>query len=53
MRVLAIDLGDRRTGFASGDDVVFIVQPLAVVARCEARPAVAKIDREEAHRGRG
>lgn len=31
MRYLAIDLGDKRTGFASGDDVVGIVQPLAVV----------------------
>jgi putative Holliday junction resolvase len=30
MRFLAIDLGDRRTGFASGDDVVGIVQPLFV-----------------------
>lgn len=31
MRCLAIDLGDRRTGFASGDDVLAIVQPLFVV----------------------
>ena len=31
MRYLCIDLGDRRTGFASGDDVVGIVQPLEVV----------------------
>lgn len=31
MRYLAIDLGDRRTGFAAGDDVVGLVQPLAVV----------------------
>lgn len=30
MRYLAIDLGDKRTGFASGDDVVGIVQPLLV-----------------------
>ncbi|MSR41347.1 MAG: Holliday junction resolvase RuvX [Phycisphaerales bacterium] len=30
MRYLCIDLGDRRTGFASGDDVVGIVQPLEV-----------------------
>lgn len=30
MRYLAIDLGDKRTGFASGDDVVGIVQPLFV-----------------------
>lgn len=31
MRFLAIDLGDKRTGFAAGDDVVGLVQPLAVV----------------------
>ncbi|MFM7134343.1 MAG: Holliday junction resolvase RuvX [Planctomycetota bacterium] len=31
MRFLAIDLGDRRTGFASGEDVLGIVQPLRVV----------------------
>lgn len=31
MRFLAIDLGDKRTGFAAGDDVVWLVQPLAVV----------------------
>ena len=31
MRYLAIDLGDKRTGFAAGDDVVGLVQPLAVV----------------------
>jgi putative Holliday junction resolvase len=30
MRYLAIDLGDKRTGFASGDDVVGLVQPLFV-----------------------
>jgi putative Holliday junction resolvase len=31
MRYLAIDLGDKRTGFAAGDDVVGLVQPLSVV----------------------
>ena len=30
MGSLAIDLGDKRTGFASGDDVVGLVQPLFV-----------------------
>ena len=30
MRYLAIDLGDKRTGFAAGDDVVGLVQPLHV-----------------------
>jgi len=31
VRYLAIDLGDKRTGFAAGDDVVGLVQPLSVV----------------------
>ncbi len=31
MRYLAIDLGDKRTGFAAGDDVVGLVQPISVV----------------------
>ena len=31
MRYLAIDLGGKRTGLASGDDVTGIVQPLTVV----------------------
>jgi putative Holliday junction resolvase len=31
MRYLAIDLGDKRTGFAAGDDVIGLVQPLSVV----------------------
>jgi putative Holliday junction resolvase len=31
MRLLAIDLGDRRTGFASGDTETKLVQPLEVV----------------------
>ncbi len=31
MRALAIDLGDKRTGLAVGDDVSGIVSPLAVV----------------------
>ena len=31
MRFLAIDLGDKRTGFAAVDDVVGLVQPLSVV----------------------
>ena len=30
MRYLAIDLGDKRTGFAAGDDIVGLVQPLHV-----------------------
>ncbi len=30
MRYLAIDLGDKRTGFAAGDDVIGLVQPLFV-----------------------
>jgi putative Holliday junction resolvase len=31
MRYLAIDLGDRRTGLAAGDDVVRLVQPVEVI----------------------
>ena len=31
MRYLAIDLGDRRTGLAAGDDVLRIVQPVEVL----------------------
>ena len=31
MRIVAVDLGDVRTGLAAGDDVVRIVQPLKVV----------------------
>lgn len=31
MRYLAIDLGDRRTGLAAGDDVVRLVQPVEVL----------------------
>jgi len=31
MRYLAIDLGDKRTGLAAGDDVTGVVAPLAVI----------------------
>lgn len=31
MRYLALDIGEKRTGVASGDDVVGLVQPLTVV----------------------
>jgi len=31
MRYLALDIGDKRTGVAAGDDVVRLVQPLVVV----------------------
>ena len=31
MRYLAVDLGDRRTGLAAGDDVLRIVQPVEVL----------------------
>ena len=31
MRDLAVDLGDRRTGLAAGDDVVRLVQPVEVL----------------------
>lgn len=32
MRYLAIDLGDKRTGVAAGDDVTRIITPLQVIA---------------------
>ena len=38
MRYLCIDLGDKRTGFACGDDVLFLVQPL-LVAQSPSREA--------------
>ena len=38
MRYLCIDLGDKRTGFACGDDVLFLVQPL-LVAQAPSREA--------------
>ncbi len=41
MRFLTIDLGDKRTGFASGDDVLYLVQPLAVI---EAPTRKAQLD---------
>lgn len=31
MRYLAVDLGDRRTGLAAGDDLVRLVQPVEVI----------------------
>ena len=31
MRYLAVDLGDKRTGLAAGDDVVRLVQPVEVI----------------------
>jgi putative Holliday junction resolvase len=31
MRYLAVDLGDKRTGLAAGDDVVRLVQPVEVL----------------------
>lgn len=42
MRVLAIDLGDVRTGFASGDDVLGLAQPLQVI---EERDPGRRLDR--------
>lgn len=33
MRYLCIDLGDRRTGLASGDAIVRLVQPMQVIAQ--------------------
>lgn len=39
MRFLAIDAGDKRTGFALGDDITRIVTPL-VVAETPSQPAL-------------
>lgn len=48
MRFLSIDLGDKRTGFASGDDVLGIVQPLRVAEAptraLQLKAALAAID---------
>ena len=41
MRYLAIDLGDKRTGLAAGDDVTGLVSPVAVI---EIRRGDALID---------
>ena len=42
MRIVAVDLGDVRTGLAAGDDVVRIVQPLKVV---EERDPARRLER--------
>lgn len=42
MRIVAVDLGDVRTGLAAGDDVVRIVQPLRVV---EERDPARRLER--------
>lgn len=42
MRYLCIDLGDARTGIATGDDITHIVQPEAVIAE---RDAARRMDR--------
>lgn len=38
MRFLAIDLGDKRTGLAVGDDLIKLASPLRVIERPLARP---------------
>ena len=42
MRIVAVDLGDVRTGLAAGDDVVRIVQPLKVI---EERDPARRLER--------
>ncbi len=43
MRYLCIDLGDVRTGLASGDDITRIVQPLVVIEERDEARRLAKV----------
>ena len=43
MRYLAIDLGDRRTGLALGDDVTRVASPLGVVVTAQAGERMKRI----------
>ncbi|MEX0775496.1 MAG: Holliday junction resolvase RuvX [Phycisphaeraceae bacterium] len=45
MRYLAIDLGDKRTGLAVGDDVTGIASPLAVIATANAGERLRQLAR--------
>lgn len=45
MRYLAIDLGDKRTGFAVGDAITRIVTPLEVVEAADRGQLLAQIQR--------
>lgn len=46
MRILAIDLGDARTGIAAGDDITHNVEPLKVIQEWDAEARFAKVLRE-------
>ena len=46
MRILAIDLGDVRTGLAVGDDLTGIVQPLEVIEEREPGRRLDRLARE-------
>ena len=45
MRYLAIDIGERRTGFALGDSELGLVQPLEVIEHAHAADMHGAIDR--------
>lgn len=51
MRYLAIDLGDKRTGLAAGDDVTGIVSPVKVVQQARGPALDAAILKEIAEHG--
>lgn len=51
MRFLAIDLGDRRTGLAVGDDETAIASPLRVVERPVGDALLEELAREAAAQG--
>ena len=46
MRILAIDLGDVRTGLAVGDDLTGIVQPLEVIEERDPTRRLGRLARE-------
>lgn len=46
MRILAIDLGDARTGIAAGDDITHHVEPRKVIQEWDAETRFTKVLRE-------
>lgn len=46
MRILAIDLGDARTGLAAGDDITRHVEPLKVIEERDSATRFARILKE-------
>ena len=51
MRMIAVDLGDVRTGLAAGDDVLRIVQPLTVIVERDEDRRLEKIAGESDRHG--